>query len=132
VNPYALLVGGIAFLAAVGGAGWQGYRMGRDAEIAAQAREDRAVQAALKVTAEAIAAIEVKHVTIKQRAETEIREVPVYRDCRNTDVGLQLINAALTGTEPARGGLVPGTPAADRSDVRGDRSEADRGRDSVP
>jgi hypothetical protein len=75
--------------------------MGAEHEIAAQARQDAAVQAMTEAAAKAIARIEVKNVTIRQRLETEIREKPVYRDCRMDADGLRLVNEAITGTAPA-------------------------------
>lgn len=138
MNPYLLLTGIIAMCFAVGGAGWQGFRLGRDSEIAARAKQDVIVQASReamqKTAAEAIAAIEVKHVTVRQQLETEIHEKPVYRECVADARGLQLINAALTGEEagPARNSLVPFAPAADGPELRIDGSKAGGSGDSVP
>jgi hypothetical protein len=115
VSPYVLLAAGILAAAAIGGAGWQGYRMGMDAEIAAQAREDRAAKtatdAALRVTAEAIAGIQVRHTTIRQPVEREIRENTVYRECRHSADAFGLLNRALedapAGTSAPGGGKLP-------------------------
>jgi hypothetical protein len=81
--------------------GYKSYEAGRNAVIAEQAVVQQAIQdtreLAMQAAAEAISKIEVRNVTIRQQAETLTREVPVYRDCRNTDDGLRLINEALTG-----------------------------------
>ena len=42
--PQAWLVGILGALLGVAGAGWQGYRMGKDSVIADQAREDKVRQ----------------------------------------------------------------------------------------
>jgi hypothetical protein len=115
MTPWLLL--GSVVGAAV--AGWGGYELGRDAELADQARQDRAVAqgaaAAASAAAAAISKIGVQHVTIRQRAETVVREVPVYRECRHDARVLRDINEARTGrAEPAGDGVVPAAGAADR------------------
>ena len=96
MNPYII----IAALVIVAGSYVKGRYDGnemceasvlREERIAAQARDE-----ALRVTAKAIADIEVKNVTIKQTLEREIREKPVYLSCVHTPDGMRLINAALT------------------------------------
>lgn len=105
-NPYVL--GGIMLLvvASYGAVGYKGYRAGVDHCVAEHAKlidvEVRTRDAALAASGEAIAKIEVRNVTIRQKAETITREVPVYGDCRHDPVGLQLVNQALApGAEPA-------------------------------
>lgn len=84
---------------------WFAYSFGQDAEIASQAREAKAAasatEAAASAAASAIARLEVRHATIRQQAETIIREVPVYRDCAHDDRMLDAINAARGHSEPA-------------------------------
>lgn len=77
-------------------------------EVARVAREESARSAA-----EAIAQIEVKHVTIKQEIQREILEKPVYRECRHDDVGMQLINSALR-PRPTGSSELPGPGGAER------------------
>lgn len=117
--PSLKLIGAGVVLAALIGAFFFGRSVGIDSVLADQAREDQIVakvtEAAQKAAAGEIAKIEVKNVVVKQRVETEVRTVPVYSDCRNTTVGMQLINAAITGaeSEPAGDSQLPGTPAPD-------------------
>lgn len=117
------LAAGVLVLAVIGGmAGtyWAGERAGRDGCQAEAAREERVAQvatdAANAAAAKAIAGIQVKHTTIRQEVQREIRERPVYRDCRHPDGQLQRLNSALAGdaTELAGPGDVrPGSRPAD-------------------
>ena len=121
MNPWFLLATVLAVGAACGGAYWQGRQDGkavcqaehnRDQEVAAIAGE-----AAASAAAHAISKIEVKHVTLRQRLETEVREIPVYRDCRHSPDGLRRLNEALaTGSqpEPPGGGQLPAASAPHR------------------
>ena len=115
MNPYAILAIVATVGALTGGAYWQGRQDGRNGCEAAAAREERvgvmAAESAASAAAVAISKIEVQHVTIRQKTDTVIREVPVYRDCRHDPGVLRDINAARTGVaEPAGGGKLP--PAA--------------------
>lgn len=122
MNP--LITSGIAVLAVGGalyGAFHLGERSGRDGCEAEAAREDRIAQvatdAANTAAASAIAGIQVRHTTIRQEVQREIRELPVYRDCRHPPQQLQRLNSALTGdaAESAGPGDVrPGPDAAGR------------------
>jgi ABC-type uncharacterized transport system ATPase component len=56
-----------------------------------QVREEAA-----RGAAEAIAKIEIKQVTIKQELQREILTNTVYRECQHNDVGMQLLNSALS------------------------------------
>lgn len=137
MNPYVILAAVVLLGLSIGGAGWQGFRLGRDHEIAAQAKQDEVVKASREAmqqtAAEAIGRIEIKHVTLKQQLDTEIREKPVYRDCVATPDGLRYINAALTGEdEPAHNSLVPSASAADGPELRINGSEAGRSSSPVP
>lgn len=115
---WILLAAVIAWGASAGGAYVYGRSDGRELEQATQLREadieQRATNAASRAAAAAIANIEVKHVTVKQRVETEIRDRPVYRDCQHPDSVLRDINEALTGQpEPTGDRELPAAGAAD-------------------
>ena len=98
MNPWLIA----ACLAAILGAGAGGFKLGADHEIASQAKIDKAIkdagEAAGKAAADQIALIRPRNVTIQQTLQKEIYEKPVYRDCVNTTIGLQSINAALTNS----------------------------------
>jgi hypothetical protein len=115
-----ITLAGLVWAATVAGSAWWAYGAGRDHELATQHREARAAQiataAAADAAASAIQSIKVRHVTIRQSLEREVREVPVYTspDCRLSAAGLRDLNAALSGdaaSAPAGRGLVP-TPDA--------------------
>lgn len=101
MNPTLLIAAALAFAVATGGA----YIKGRgDGGAIARAEQSELLEVvrtaraeAQRGAADAIAAIEVKHTTIRQTLEKEIHEKPIYRDCRHDAGSLQLINAALTG-----------------------------------
>lgn len=97
MNPYLI----IAFLVAILGAGAGGFKLGADHEVAAQAREDehvaKAVDAANKTSAEAIAAIRPKYTTIQNEVQREIRTNTVFADCKLPADSLRLVNQALNG-----------------------------------
>lgn len=111
LNPYVLL----AVFLALAGTHWYAYHSGAAHERGAAAEQaqliEKAGDRAALAAAEAIAKIEVKNVTIRQRVEREIHEKTVYRDCRHSPDGLRAINAALTGSEPADGGELSGAGA---------------------
>lgn len=97
-------------------AGWWGYGAGRDAEIATQAREDKATLLAAEVAASAaahaISRLRIQHRTITQEVQREIVDRPVYRDCGHSAEQLQRINAAIVG-EPGRAADRGELPASD-------------------
>ena len=74
-----------------------GWKVANDHRDALELAEAKGKSDALTATAEAIAKIDVKYVTIKQTLETQVRDVPVYRDCKNTPEVLKTINEALSG-----------------------------------
>ena len=115
-NPWVILAVGVALATSHGVVGYRAYQMGQDNIIAEQAKladvEKRTRDAALAVTSEAISKIEVRNVTIRQKAETITREVPVYRDCRHDAVGLQLVNEALAAPKSPDRGKLPATDPA--------------------
>ncbi len=112
MNPWALLGIVLAVGTLTGGAYWQGRKDGANAEIATQAREDRATAVASDAAASAIAAaipkITVRHQTVRQEVEREIQVQEVYRDpgCRTGADSLRLYNST-----------IPGAPASAASDA---------------
>lgn len=136
--PY-LLLAFVVITTVVGGGGYlKGRADGRALETGQQAHDE---QLAAKVGAEAqnaaakaIAGIQIKHTTIRQQAEKEIRENTVYRnpECAHTDSMLQRINEALTGADGSGGSKLPADLSATRQDLRGDHAEADRAGQPVP
>lgn len=99
--PWQLIAGAVLCALAFG-SGWKVNQWRNDsADAKATAAIEKAATAATDAAVEAIKGIEVKYVTIKQRAETVTREVPVYRDCMHTDDGLRVVNQALSaGPQP--------------------------------
>jgi maleate cis-trans isomerase len=119
VKLEALLAILLAWGSTVGGAGWWAYGLGKDHEIASQAREDKAADTAARVAsdaaAKAISGIEVQRVEITQPTITKVRETVRYRECVHEPGVLRNINAALTGrAEPAGGGQLPAASAPGR------------------
>tara|TARA_B100001105_G_scaffold120105_1_gene96288 strand:- start:1370 stop:1735 length:366 start_codon:yes stop_codon:yes gene_type:complete len=110
-------IAAVAILAATYAAG---QRAGEAAAESAAAREERLVREAREAMEQtagtAISKIEVRHVTIRQQADTVIREVPVYSDCRHDPRVLRSINEARTGDPAAAAGAgsLPAAAAADR------------------
>jgi hypothetical protein len=120
--PWIIL--GVTLLVGAAGAGgyWQGSKHKADEIAAQQAREaalvDKAADAAALAAADAISKIEVKNVTIRQKAETVVREVPVYGDCRHDPRTYGLLNDALSSgaaeAKPADRGKLPAADAPSR------------------
>jgi dihydrodipicolinate reductase len=109
IGHYSILAG----VAAWAGTLFAAYKIGQDVEYAAQAREDAAValasNAAASAAAHAISKLEVQRVTITSKAQTVVREVPVYVDCKHPAGMLDNINAA-RGIAPG-GGKLPASGA---------------------
>lgn len=101
LNPYVILGAIIFWMVSIGGAGFQGYRMGIDHEKASKEEDERIVQEIQEkvalVTAEAISKIKIDYKIINQTLEKEINENTVYSDCVHSDIGLQSLNDALEG-----------------------------------
>jgi hypothetical protein len=119
LNPWVIGVAVAALIASHGAVGYKAFRLGQNDIIAETSKlidqEVRTRDAAIAAAAEAISKIEVRNVTVRQKAETITREVPVYRDCRHDGDGLRLINQALTDAdEPAGGGKLPAADPAGR------------------
>jgi hypothetical protein len=114
MNPYFILAALLALVAAYGGGRADGTRIERAKHLTAVETARDARDAALQVTADAIAKIEVRNVTIRQQAETIVREVPVYQQCRHDPDGLRLVNEAISGAGPTGAPELPGASAPDR------------------
>jgi hypothetical protein len=121
INPYTLIAIAGAWAVSLAGASYWAYGAGQDKEIAAQARESKAsVQAAeiaARVSAEAIAKIEVRNVTVRQALEREVITRDIYRDCRTGPDAVRLLNSttgiAQPAAQPASGGKLPAVTATD-------------------
>lgn len=116
LNPYALLFAGIAALGLAIGGFTFGVKYQRGQEARAVLLVEKVKKEAMDGAAAAIAEQKKQTTVIKQQLETVTREVPVYRDCRNTDDAMRLLNDALAGVggQPAGSGVVPGTDTSDR------------------
>ena len=107
MNPYAILASVVLAVCLFGtgvatGVRWQSGQQALNEQHIAQA-----VDAANKVSAEAIAGLKPVYTTIRAKMEKQIETNTVYRDCRLDPVGLQLINHALAGTKPAGDSKLP-------------------------
>ena len=111
LNPYVILGFVAVVIGAYGLGRYDGVTIERESHQAQLIAAQKATDAALDVTAKAIASIRVKNTTIRQQAETIIRENTTYAECRHTPDGLQSVNQAL---KPADTGVVPGTYSADK------------------
>lgn len=115
-NPWAIL----ALVMLLGSAGAGGIALGVKYEKGQEAREEALIQKAGESAqlgaAAAIAKIQPKYVTIQQKTQETIREVPVYRDCHNTVDEFRLLNDALTNSdsESVGSGELPKVDAAHR------------------
>lgn len=111
INPWLICACIIAIL----GAGAGGFQLGADHEIAAHAREQEhiaaAIDAANKAAAEAISNIRVVNTTVQNEVQHEIRTNTIYGDCKHSPSGLQLINKSLGGPEPLGGSKLPAADA---------------------
>lgn len=120
MSLYVWLVGALVWVGTLAGAFLYGIDTGDDRATAAVAREERvarvATAAAVSAAASAIAGIEVKQVTIRQKAQTEIRREPIYMDCQHPDAVRRLLDAALTNSEPASAAGSGKLPEAIRTD----------------
>jgi hypothetical protein len=74
-------------------------------ELAVVEAAERAATASRASAVKAIGEIEVRNVTIRQRAETITREVPVYTQCVHDPRGLQAVNSALAPPGSDSGGV---------------------------
>lgn len=111
MNPYAIIAAGVLALGlAVGGFTFgMRYESGQHArteQLVADVREQAQLGAA-----DAIARQKPIQKIIQQKLETVTREVPVYRDCRNTPDVVRLLDDALAGRPDSAGSVE--LPAAD-------------------
>lgn len=74
--------------------GWKVNGWRHDAEYAARMEGGRI---ALERTAEELAKLDIKQVTIKQEVQKHVIEKPVYRDCKHDPDALRLLNDTLEG-----------------------------------
>lgn len=111
LNPWFLL----AMVLAIGGAGYTGFRLGSDHEIARQAKLEAVIQTvadkAQQAAAHEISKIKIVNQTNRQILERETRVVPDYSACRHSADGLRATNQALTNQADAAGNRV--VPDAD-------------------
>lgn len=114
MNPWMLLGIAIAFVGALFGAYRHGVTTTEGKYALAAQESQKARDEALQAAAKEIAKIDVKSITIRQNLEKEVHEKLVYTECRNSDSGMHLINAALTNTIPAGDGKLPGANPANR------------------
>lgn len=118
MNVAAILSVLLAWGASLGGMYWYAEGVGQDRVTARVARDDEVAkqtrEAAQQGAARAIAELKPVNKTIVQRAEKEIYENTVYRDCRVPAAGVQLANEAITGVRPDAAGdrELPGPGAA--------------------
>lgn len=115
--PSPLLILGV--LLALIGAYFYGRGDGAELAAAQRLRDEQVARQvfdqAQAAAAGEIAKIKVVNKTIHAEVRREIHQEPVYRDCRNTDVGLRGINSALSGlAQPVDGGKLPDPDAAGR------------------
>jgi hypothetical protein len=104
-----LIVGALGLALAAGAyiAGRHDGRSLAEGEAAVAERiAGQAAQASRESSAKAIAQITVRHTTIQNQLEREVRNVPVYTspDCRLTPDGMRHLNASIAG------GQEPGSP----------------------
>lgn len=105
MNPYAPIAA-LAFAIAAYLAGRHDGRQLAEGETAIAERvSTKAAQASRESAAKVIAGLTVRHTTVHNAVEREVRNVPVYTDpgCRLSPDGLRLLNAALSGTGPIPG-----------------------------
>lgn len=119
MNLYVAAGAALLAVAYSGALVYGGRQWGLDSCEAAKAREERLVKeasdAASKAAAEAIAGIEIKHTTIKQTLEKEVRVIRDYGACKHSPDGLRALNEALTnGAEPPGDRVVPRADAPKR------------------
>lgn len=101
---YKYAIYGVMFLLALLSAFSGGLKVGSDHQVAKQARTEQLIAATEKRTQDVVAAALAKmtpiQTTIRQKTETLIREVPVYRDCINTPDVERLLDAARANVDP--------------------------------
>lgn len=138
MNPWLIVGLLIAYGASVATTGFVAFDLGQDRQRASQAEKQalvaEAVDAAMATTVTAIAGIEIKHQTIRQEVQREIRTNTVYADCRHSPGGLRSVNDALAGPGPGSAGSGQLPAAADPAgrQLWGDNGDAGGGSRAVP
>lgn len=103
VPLFAIAAAAVVWLLSTGAAYVYGRSDGAALEEAAQGREERiaaiAAESAERAAARAIADIEVRHVTIRGKVETQIRDRVVYADCQHDQRMFDTINQAIVGAD---------------------------------
>ena len=101
MSPYLIIAVMEAWGGSLAGTGWVAFGMGQDAEIAGQAKINKAItetrEAAQQGAADEIAKIKPVNTTIVQKTQREIQRETVYSTCRVTPDGVRLANEAITG-----------------------------------
>jgi hypothetical protein len=91
--------------------GWKANSWKHDSD---RLLEAEAQQKALLSVAEEIAKIDIKNTTIKQKVVEHVIKDTVYVNCKHDDVGMQLVNEAITGErQPTVNRKLPKTTATD-------------------
>lgn len=104
MNPYMIIAAGVAAISLAVGGFTFGVKYARGEQARAEQLIEKVEERAQRGAAEAIAQIQVRHTTIRQQAETVIREKEVYRDCRNDPTVQRLLDDALAGRDPGAAG----------------------------
>lgn len=118
LNPWLLLILGVALAAGLTGSYVKGRSDGRAIVIASQHKEEQirfeTLQLAQQAAAEEIARIQVVNKTVYAKATHEVVHEVQYRECVHSDDGLQLVNDALANrpAKPNSDSKLPGTDAA--------------------
>lgn len=120
MSPWAIVGTLVLWGASLAGTAAWFYGAGQDAEIATQAKLDSTRQEtralAAEAAASAIAAIEVRHVTIRQKLERVVQEREVFRDCRSGPDAVRLLNdspgVARAASGSGSGGELPAAGSA--------------------
>lgn len=110
-NPWVILGVVLALVASHGAVYLYGGKHKEDSILAEQLRQEELVDKLELAVAEQINGIQIVNKTIYQRATREVVKEPVYIECRHSDDGLQLVNSALTNTQPASRSELPRTDA---------------------
>ena len=116
MSLYTALAVSIGIAAGLGGSYAKGRSDGRKVEYAEHTSTEELInkvsttakEAASLGAADAIAKIEVRHVTIQGKLQKEVFTNTVYADCKHTPASLQLLNDALTDGGTTKAGPVGG------------------------
>lgn len=120
MNPWAIVGTLLVWAASLAGTAAWFYGAGQDAEVASQSKVEQARQETRAIAADAaasaIAAIEVRHVTVRQKLEREVQTREVFRECRSGPAAVGLLNdspaVARAASGPGGGGELPAAGAS--------------------